>query len=83
MDVSGEHHLDVLHSVFKTRLSEDGKPIEDDTERYNLGATKEGEGEEGKEEGGVAKKEEQVLPKDDKKEEECGRCCCVCTMQIM
>ena len=27
MDVSGEHQLDVLHSVFKQRLTTDGQPI--------------------------------------------------------
>ena len=47
MDVSGEHHLDVLHSVYKTRLSEDGQPIHEETEQYELGASKEGEVEEG------------------------------------
>ncbi len=51
MDVSGEHHLDVLHSVYKTRLSEDGQPIHDDTEQYKLGASEE-EGKEGAKEDG-------------------------------
>eukprot|EP00850_Spirogloea_muscicola_P009287 SM000052S17679 [mRNA] locus=s52:18386:21667:- [translate_table: standard] len=27
MDISGEQHLDVVHNIFKRRLSEDGKPI--------------------------------------------------------
>lgn len=37
MDVSGDHQLDVLHSVYKTRLSMDGNPISEPTEEYNLG----------------------------------------------
>eukprot|EP00850_Spirogloea_muscicola_P019075 SM000183S03969 [mRNA] locus=s183:45572:48813:- [translate_table: standard] len=28
MDISGEQHLDVVHNIFKRRLSEDGKPID-------------------------------------------------------
>jgi hypothetical protein len=28
MDVSGEQHLDVVHNIFKRRLSADGKPID-------------------------------------------------------
>ena len=43
MDVSGEHQLDVLHSVYKTRLSVDGQPIHEDTEQYEIGGTKEGD----------------------------------------
>ena len=41
MDVSGEHQLDVLHSVFKVRLTEDGRPIEEATQQYDLGAKEE------------------------------------------
>lgn len=71
MDVSGEHHLDVLHSVFKTRMSPEGVPITDDTQQYELGASEEGEQE--------AKQEDEDKEKDDKelvKKEEgkCGRC---------
>ncbi len=44
MDVSGEHQLDVLHSVFKTRLSEKGEPVLEDTEKLDLGDGGEGEG---------------------------------------
>lgn len=66
MDVSGEHHLDVLHSVYKTRLSEDGQPIHEDTEQYELGASKEDEGEEGEE---VAKD----VKSDADDEGKCGR----------
>ena len=54
MDVSGEHQLDVLHSVYKQRLGNDGVPIEEPVEEYTMGAEEEG-GEEGKEgEGQVA-----------------------------
>ena len=48
MDVSGEHQLDVLHSVFKQRLGLDGQPIEDSTEQYRMGAGEEA-GETGRE----------------------------------
>lgn len=76
MDVSGEHHLDVLHSVFKTRLGENGQPIQEDTEQYELGASKEGE--DGQQEGDKVegKLEEKVLPKDVKtggNSDKCGR----------
>lgn len=30
MDVSGDHQLDVLHSVFKQRLTVDGVPIKEE-----------------------------------------------------
>lgn len=68
MDISGEHHLDVLHSVYKTRLSEDGQPIHEDTEQYDVGESKD------EEEG---KPDNKVMPKAVKTEEkhgdECGR----------
>ena len=58
MDVSGEHQLDVLHSVFKQRLATDGQPIEEPVEQYQMAGGEEG-GEEGKEgEGQVAVAEE-------------------------
>ena len=39
MDVSGDHQLDILHSVFKKRLSMDGKLIpEQKEEQYHIGA---------------------------------------------
>lgn len=72
MDISGEHHLDVLHSVYKTRLSENGQPIQEETEQYELGASKEGveEGMQEKDE----KPKENVLAKDVKSEgQKCGR----------
>ena len=68
MDVSGEHHLDVLHSVYKVRLSEDGQPIHEEAEQYDLGAVKEEETE-AKEEGNAAK----VVKKE---ANSCGRYCC-------
>lgn len=68
MDISGEHHLDVLHSVFKVRLSDDGQPIHEEAEEYQLGVPKEEE-EGGKGEGML--KEETVLK--DAKEEKCER----------
>ena len=64
MDVSGEHQLDVLHSVFKQRLGLDGVPIEDVAEQYQMGG---GEGgEEGREKVG------EVIVAQEMKE--CGRC---------
>lgn len=68
MDISGEHHLDVLHSVYKTRLAEDGQPIQEDTEQYELGASKEDE------EGVVDKPEDKVIAKDVKADEKAGKC---------
>lgn len=63
MDVSGEHQLDVLHSVFKQRLGLDGVPIEDVAEQYQMGG---GEGgEEGREKVG------EVIVAQEMKE--CGR----------
>lgn len=65
MDVSGEHQLDVLHSVFKQRLGLDGFPIEEVAEQYQIGGEGEIGGEEGKEkDGGVGVKTE---------EDKCGR----------
>ena len=63
MDVSGEHQLDVLHSVFKQRLGLDGVPIEDEPEQYQMG------GEEGGEEGGERVGEVAVAGE----KTECGR----------
>ena len=43
MDVSGEHQLDVLHSVYKQRLTVDGQPItEEEPQPVEMGAEKEG-----------------------------------------
>ena len=98
MDVSGEHHLDVLHSVYKTRLAEDGKPIAEEAEQYELGASNDeepenrGEGGPGggglDEEGREGKQgEEQPIAKDvvGKSEGKCGRyvrVCCVCQQML-
>lgn len=77
MDISGEHHLDVLHSVYKTRLSENGQPIHEETEQYELGASQEEGVQKG--EGGVLKgdekPEENVIAKKDTKSDgqKCGR----------
>ena len=48
MDVSGDHQLDVLHSVYKTRLSLEGQPISEPSEQDQLGtlATPTGNGKE-------------------------------------
>lgn len=77
MDISGEHHLDVLHSVYKTRLSQDGQPIHEETEEYELGASKEGEEKEEGMEGGENKPEDKVIAKDatsdGKIDGKCGR----------
>ena len=62
MDVSGEHQLDVLHSIYKQRLSPEGQPINEIPEEIKLGT--EHDGEEGGE-GGKKNKEEEG----DKKEE--------------
>lgn len=43
MDVSGEHQLDVAHSVFKQRLTLDGKRIEEEPEEYQIGEEEEEE----------------------------------------
>ncbi|KAJ7361908.1 Endoplasmic reticulum-Golgi intermediate compartment protein 3 [Desmophyllum pertusum] len=37
MDVSGEQQIDVMHSIFKTRVDLDGKPIDDNAEKGDLG----------------------------------------------
>ena len=66
MDISGEHHLDVLHSVYKVRLTENGQPIHEEAEQYNLGAGKEEEEEE------KAKDKKEAVVK--KEEDKCGRC---------
>ncbi len=43
MDVSGEHQLDVLHSVFKQRLTTDGQPItEEKPQPVEMGTGPEG-----------------------------------------
>lgn len=67
MDISGEHHLDVLHSVYKIRLSADGTPIQEEAVQYELGASQEEEEE--LNENGEKKQKDTVI----KKEEECGR----------
>ena len=67
MDVSGEHQLDVLHSVFKQRLGLDGLPIEEVAEQYQMG----GEGEEGGEEGKEG--EGEVMVAGDKDSDKCRR----------
>ena len=36
MDVSGEHQLDIAHSVFKQRMTLDGKYIEEEPEQYQV-----------------------------------------------
>ena len=66
MDVSGEHQLDVLHSVFKQRLGLDGTPIEE-VEQYQMGGEEEEGGEEGKE------REGDVMVAGDKESDKCGR----------
>lgn len=72
MDVSGEHHLDVLHSVFKIRLDDDGSPIVEEAEQYELGASQEEE-EGGQEAGGEGGKEVKTQEVIGKKEDKCGR----------
>ncbi len=62
MDVSGDHQLDVLHSVYKTRLSLDGQPISEATEQYKLGTV--ATDTEGK----------NTDTKQEEKKPECGRC---------
>lgn len=37
MDVSGEQQIDVMHSIFKKRMDLNGKSIEDDAEKGDLG----------------------------------------------
>ena len=88
MDVSGEHQLDVLHSVYKQRLTPDGQPINEKPEEIKLGAEHEGEeGEggaagEGNKEGTAAKKQEEGKTAEEdnkqvaKKEDACERYVC-------
>lgn len=88
MDVSGEHQLDVLHSIYKQRLTPEGQPINEQPEEIKLGAEHEEEGQEGappggageeNKEGEAAKKQggEGKPPQDNKqiakKEDACGR----------
>ncbi len=43
MDVSGDHQLDVLHSVFKQRLTMEGEPIKEEAPQpVEMGAGLEG-----------------------------------------
>ena len=51
MDVSGDHQLDVASSVFKTRLTLEGKIIEEKPEKIEVGGGVDNE-EEGEEVGG-------------------------------
>ena len=75
MDVSGAHQLDVLHSVFKTRLSPDGQPIHEETQKIELGTGKEEE-KEGEEKNKEGEKKVEGESKEEKKEEKkCGRYC--------
>ena len=37
MDVSGEQQIDVDHDIFKQRLNKDGKPVDDEPEKHELG----------------------------------------------
>ena len=81
MDVSGEHQLDVLHSIYKQRLTPEGQPINEKPEEIKLGAEHEDEqegaaGEENKD--GAAKREGEGKPAEEnkqvaKKEDVCGR----------
>ena len=47
MDVSGEHQLDVLHSIYKQRLTPEGQAINEQPEEIKLGTEHEegGDGE--------------------------------------
>ncbi len=77
MDVSGEHQLDVAHSVLKQRLTLDGKPIEEEPEEYQIGGEEEeGEGERKEGEGKVEREVKAVVENKVK----CGRSVfgCVC-----
>ena len=79
MDVSGEHQLDVLHSIYKQRLTPEGQPINEQPEEIKLGAEHEEEGQEGAPPAGENKEgEKQGKPPQDnkqvaKKEDACGR----------
>lgn len=73
MDVSGEHQLDVLHSIYKQRLSPEGQPINEEPEEIKLGTEhKEEEGENKKEEE-KPKQEQQKKEVVKKEPESCGR----------
>ena len=79
MDVSEEHQLDVLHSIYKQRLSPDGQPINEEPEEIKLGEEHNEKGEENKE--GTKKEEEEnkekeLIKKEEEKavaKKECGR----------
>ena len=79
MDVSGEHQLDVLHSIYKQRLSPEGEPINEKPEEIKLGAKHEegGEGED-KEKAAQDGAKQEAEKKEEKKEvanlkDTCGR----------
>ena len=88
MDVSGEHQLDVLHSIYKQRLTPEGQPINEKPEEIKLGAEHEDKEQEGpaadaaaggeNKEGAAAKQQGDSKPGEDnkqvaKKEDACGR----------
>ena len=78
MDVSGEHQLDVLHSIYKQRLSPQGEPINEKPEEIKLGAEHEGEGEGEDKEKASQEGAKQEAEKEEKKEvanpkDVCGR----------
>ena len=68
MDVSGEHQLDVLHSIYKQRLSPDGQPINEEPEQIKLGTESKETGDDKKDE--AAKQEEAKQQEEAKKEKE-------------
>ena len=59
MDVSGEHQLDIAHSVFKRRLTFEGKVIEEEATQYQIGG--EDDDEDGEEEGEVIMEKKECL----------------------
>ena len=72
MDVSGDHQLDVLHSVYKTRLSPDGARVSMPTQQIELGTAATG----GRTEEEEEEPSKQMQKQDDspgKDSEECGR----------
>lgn len=78
MDVSGEHQLDVLHSIYKQRLTPEGQPINEKPEEIKLGAEHEDEKEVAAGEEGAAKQQGEDKPAEEnkqvaKKEDACGR----------